>query len=567
MDFPNPEHAIDYHPLTVSPNTPLLEMMSLMNQVRGRNCVLDNQTETKGKNSSSPEVSLSADLVEQEVNSCVLVIEEDYIKGIVTERDIVNLLATGQNLAVPVAVIMTKQVITLSLSQFKDVFVALTLLRQHKIRHLPIVDDRNKLIGIVTAGTIRRILQPASLLAMRRVGDVMTREVIQATSNTSVLHLAQLMNQHQLSSIVITSELNSQELIPLGIVTERDIVQMQILDLNLAQVSAETVMSQPLFCLHPEDSLWLAHQEMQRRLVRRLVVVGKAGELVGIVTQSSILRSLDPIELYNVVETLQQLVENQTTQLIQANQQLHQKTEEVYRALEKEQELNKIRSQFISMIFHEFRNPLSAILMSVQSLEMQNYKLPELRAKKFLEQIQNSAQQMLKLIEDLLVIGQTELGKIQANPVPINLAYFCRQLLEELQISDNSGHYLNFTCQDKQDFFFDFDEQSLRYIISNLLSNALKYSPQGSTVKLILSVDTEQATFQVIDRGIGILPEDKSNLFEPFYRGQNVHSIAGSGLGLAIVKNYVELLKGQITFTSEVGVGTTFTVILPLNNS
>jgi signal transduction histidine kinase len=566
MHFPNPIQAIDYQTLTVYPNTPLLEMLSLMNQVRGRNCVLYNPTETNSKDASLLDVSLSDDLAEYEVNSCVLVVEEDYIKGIVTERDIVNLLATGQNLAVPVAAIMTKEVITLSLSQFKDVFVALTLLRQHKIRHLPIVDERGKLIGIVTPGTIRRVLQPASLLAMRRVGDVMTREVIHVAGNTSILHLAQLMNQHQVSSVVITSQLNSQQLIPVGIVTERDIVQMQILGLNLAQVLAETVMSQPLFCLHPEDSLWLAHEEMQRRLVRRLVVVSKAGELIGIVTQSSILRSLDPIELYNVVETLQEVVETQTTELVQANQQLIKQTEEVYRALEKEQEVNRLRSQFISMVFHEFRNPLSAIIMSVQTIQIHDSRLSEVRKNMCLEQIHNSAQQMIRLIEDLLIIGRTDPSKVQANPLPINLPSFCQSLLEELQFSDEQGHDICFTYQGQQDLLVEFDEQWLRYVLSNLLCNALKYSPQGSTVKLRLSIDNEQVIFQVIDRGIGIHPEDRSNLFEPFYRGKNVSSIAGSGLGLAIVKNYVELLKGQISFTSEIGVGTTFTVILPLNN-
>lgn len=566
MHFPNPIQAIDYHTLTVCPNTPLLEMLSLMNQVRGKNCVLYNPTETNSKDSHLSNVFLSDDLAEYEVNSCALVVEEDYIKGIVTERDIVNLLATGQNLAVPVSAIMTREVITLSLSQFKDVFVALTLLRQHKIRHLPIVDDRGKLIGIVTPGTIRRILQPASLLAMRRVGDVMTREVIHVAGNTSILHLAQLMNLHQVSSVVITSQSNSLQLIPVGIITERDIVQMQILGLNLAQVSAETVMSQPLFCLHPEDSLWLAHEEMQQRFVRRLVVVGKAGELIGIVTQSSILRSLDPIELYNVVETLQQVVENQTTELVQANQQLQKQTEEVYHALEKEQELNQLRSQFISMVFHEFRNPLSAIIMSAQTIEFYDIQLPEAKKNKFLQQIQNSAQQMIGLIEDLLIMGRTDPAKVQANPVPINLSYFCQSLLEELQFSDEKGHDICFIYEGKQDSFFNFDEQWLRYVFSNLVSNALKYSPQGSSVKLLVSIEQEQAIFQVIDRGIGIHPEDRSNLFEPFYRGRNVDNVAGSGLGLAIVKNYVELLKGQISFTSEVGVGTTFTVILPLNN-
>jgi signal transduction histidine kinase len=106
----------------------------------------------------------------------------------------------------------------------------------------------------------------------------------------------------------------------------------------------------------------------------------------------------------------------------------------------------------------------------------------------------------------------------------------------------------------------------LRYILSNLLSNALKYSPEGTVVSLILSIDTEQVVFQIIDQGIGILPEDQLNLFEPFYRGRNIKSVEGSGLGLAIVKNYVELLKGQISFNSEIDGGSTFTVILPLNN-
>lgn len=566
MQFPNPEQAIDCHPLIVSPNTSLLEMLSLMNQVRGRNCVLDRQIKINNPNSSSINDSLSSNLAEEEVNCCVLVAEDNYIQGIVTERDIVKLVATGQNFDVAVSAIMTQEIITLSLSKFTDVFVALNLLKQHRIRHLPIVDDRGKLVGLVTSGTIRRLLQPSTLLAIRRVGDVMSKKVINAAANTSILYLAHLMNQYQVSSIVITEPLNDKQFLPLGIITERDIVQMQILGLNLAAFVAESVMSQPLFCLHPEDSLWLAHQEMQKRLVRRLVVVGKVGELLGIVTQSSILRSLDPMELYNVVETLQEVVKHQTTELVQANQQLKQHTEEVSRALEKEQELNRLKSQFISMVFHEFRNPLSAIIMSAQAIQMNDRILSEARRNKFLEQIQNSAQQMIRLIEDLLVIGRTEPGKVQANLTPVNLAYFCQQLLEELQISDDRAHELNFTCQGKQDSLIYFDEQWLRYVLSNLLSNALKYSPQDSTVKLLLSIEKEQAIFQVIDRGMGIPNEDRSHLFDPFYRGRNVNNIVGSGLGLAIVKKYVELLKGQVFFHSEIGVGSTFTVILPLNN-
>jgi len=567
MDLPNPELAIDYRPLTVSPDTLLLEMLSMMNQIRGSKCILSEETETNPKNYTLFGVSsVAPDLSDYEIESCVLVVEEGYIKGIVTERDIVKLVATEQNLVVTVAAVMTTEVITLIRSQFQDVFVALSLMRQHKIRHLPIVDDEGKLIGIVSPGSIRRLLKPASLLAVRRVRDVMTTQVIHTAATTSVLSLAQLMTQHQVSSIVITaietSQYNSRRLIPKGIITERDIVQMQLLGLNLAEVSTESVMSQPLFCLHPEDSLWLAHQEMQRRFVRRLVVTNRSGELVGIVTQSSILRSLDPVELCSVVETLQQVVDQQTTELIEVNQRLHRQTEEVRRALEKEQELNRLKSQFISMVFHEFRNPLSAIIMSTETIY--EARISEERKGRMLEKIQNSAQQMLKLIEDLLVMGRVDRANIQANPVPINLSYFCQILLEEFQFYDEMQHQIRFSYQGNEDNFVDFDEQWLRYILSNLLSNALKYSPPGRNVSLSLSVDEEQAIFQVEDEGIGIPMEDRSHLFDPFYRGRNVDSISGSGLGLAIVKNYVELLKGRISFRSEIGMGTTFVVMLPL---
>jgi diguanylate cyclase (GGDEF)-like protein/PAS domain S-box-containing protein len=270
--------------------------------------------------------------------SCVLVTDAKAsrsqigspIQGIFTERDIVTLIASGQNLKqLKIAEVMTQPVIALTESEVQDVFTVLILLRQHRIRHLPILDNRGKLLGVVTPESIRQaMLQPANLLKMRRVEEVMTSDVIQAPLTVSVLSLAQVMTENRVSCVVIVEK--SEEScgagdksppntpIPVGMVTERDIVQFQALELDLSQLQAQTVMSTPLFCLNPQDSLWEAHQEMQKRYVRRLVVAGSRGEVLGIVTQSSLLRVLDPMEMSGIIDVLHLAVEQRTKELQKA---------------------------------------------------------------------------------------------------------------------------------------------------------------------------------------------------------------------------------------------------------
>ena len=267
--------------------------------------------------------------------------------GIFTERDIVRLAAAGKNLKnLTVAEIMTPRVITLTLSERQDIFTALSVLRQHRIRHLPIMHPDGMLLGIVTPQTIRRALQPANIVTqLRYVKDVMNRNVVCAPAADSVLDLARRMALHKISCVVLTEKsrlepdlsanvyhlsetANYQNVIPVGIVTERDIVQFQALGLDLGKMRSSDVMSAPLFCLKLEDTLWFAHEEMQRRRVRRLVVVGAAGELLGIVSQSNLLQALEPTEMYGVIELLQRAVEDRTKELKEANQQLEGEVEE-----------------------------------------------------------------------------------------------------------------------------------------------------------------------------------------------------------------------------------------------
>lgn len=306
---PSLEDAIDRHPLIVSPETPLLDAIALMNQTRANGGSEVNSTANStvdGVTGSDPNtIPLTGAR-----SSCVLALAGDKAIGIFTERDIVRLTADGVDFAgVSVARIMAHPVITFKYSEFKDIFAVLFLFRRYRMRHLVIVDDRDRLVGVVSSESIRRVLRPANLLKMRRVSEVMTTPVIQAALSTSVLGVAQLMAQHRVSCVAIIEADGEPFALPVGIVTERDIVQFQALGLNLDDTTAEAVMSSPLFLLSPEDSLWTAHREMQKRRVRRLVVSWNWGGGLGIVTQTSLLRIFDPMEMYGVVETLQRTVD------------------------------------------------------------------------------------------------------------------------------------------------------------------------------------------------------------------------------------------------------------------
>ncbi len=313
------EEAIDLHPLRVTPDTLLVEAIALMSQTRGKSCLLP---------------SLNTKLVDiskhESRSSCVLVMQESQLLGIFTERDIVGLTATGMNFeGVKIAEVMTHPVITLNEANFQDIFAALFLFRRYRIRHLPILREGGQLIGVVSPESIRQVLRPANLLKLRRVLDVMSKQVIHAPMTTSVLRLAQLMAEYRVSCIVITQEDAEGSFRPVGIVTERDIVQFQSLELEIWKIQALDVMSTPLFLLSPEDSLWIAHQEMQRRRVRRLVVSWNWGRGLGIVTQTSLLRVFDPMEMYGVIETLQrsfQELEAEKVKLLELSARQPEKT-------------------------------------------------------------------------------------------------------------------------------------------------------------------------------------------------------------------------------------------------
>lgn len=258
-------------------------------------------------------------------------------------------------------------------------------------------------------------------------------------------------------------------------------------------------------------------------------------------------------EVYRIVGLTQDITERK-------------QAEETRQELAQERELSELKSRFIAHASHEFRTPLTAIKMSSAMLEKFNHKASVEQKSRYFEQIQAGIKRLTHLLDNILIISKAEAGKLEFKPTPINLVNFCNDLVEELQLSARDNHHITFTSQGccNQTCL---DENLLRHILTNLLSNAIKYSPQGGNVQFNLIFDEETAIFRIQDCGIGIPVADQANLFTSFYRCSNTGKLPGTGLGLVIVKDAVDLHSGQITVASEVGVGTTFTVTLPLNHT
>lgn len=240
--------------------------------------------------------------------------------------------------------------------------------------------------------------------------------------------------------------------------------------------------------------------------------------------------------------------------------------EEMWKALEKEHELNDLKSRFISTASHEFRTPLSTILSSSELLERYDQKWSNEKKRELYQRIQDGVKRMTGLLNDVLLISKSDAGKLEFNPNYLNLTQFCQQMVEEFQLGTTSNHKINFN-QPTQAIEGGFDERLLQSIISNLLSNAVKYSPDNKTVYFSLVPRHDEVVLEVRDEGIGIPLEDQAHLFGVFYRAKNVGTISGTGLGLSIVKRSVELHQGSVRFASQTGQGTTFTIILPWNSS
>lgn len=231
-------------------------------------------------------------------------------------------------------------------------------------------------------------------------------------------------------------------------------------------------------------------------------------------------------------------------------------------SLIKEKQLNGFKSQFVSTVSHEYRTPLASILAAASTLRQHSDKLDTTKQQRFLEIIEQKARHLSKLVDDVLQVNQIELDKTKFKPAPLDLLQFFSELIEEQRQTISERHELTFKINGNSQGFWG-DRGLLRQIFVNLVSNAIKYSPEGGNIEFHLIGKEAEIIFSIKDEGIGIPPKEQKHLFQSFQRASNVDTIPGSGLGLGIAKACVELHGGNISLDSRVGQGSKFTVVLP----
>jgi signal transduction histidine kinase len=292
-----------------------------------------------------------------------------------------------------------------------------------------------------------------------------------------------------------------------------------------------------------DDELAIAavRQGAQDYLVKRQV----NGELL--------MRSL----LYAIERQHMDEILRQTNQLLTV--QVQERTQELVKA----QELNQLKSEFVSMLSHDFRNPLNSILLSTGLLQNHPDQLSDEKKLTHFQRIRSSINKLAHLLDEVSMLGKAESGQLPSHLAPLNLEDFCRSLIEELQMSATEKHQLLFTTRGGVPEAL-WDESVLHHILSNLLANAVKYSPKGGLIWFELVGQASAVIFRIQDQGIGIPAADQPDLFQPFHRASNVDGLPGTGLGLAIARKCVEICEGAIAVDSQEGIGTTFIVTLPI---
>jgi diguanylate cyclase (GGDEF)-like protein len=371
--------------------------------------------------------------------SCVLVIESGKLLGIFTERDVVKSTANNRlNHPLLLTEVMTQKLVTVKVSETKDIFALSRLLSTQQIRHLPVLNEQGQVVGVITPRSLRASLKPEYLLRYVRAADVMSREVIQGLPSESVIALTQKMARHRVSCIVI---IHQPTLAPIGIITERDIVRFHQMNLDLVQTSAQEVMSQPLSIMHPQDSLWYINQQMHELNVRRLVIAEPSGKLAGIVTQSQMTKMLNSTEMYHVMELMQEVIDRQTAELQQLNQQLLQANADLVH-LSTIDALTQVvnRRKFDEFVTGEWQRllqvcrPLSLIMCDVDYFKIYNDTYGHLAGDKCLKQVAQAIREVTRKNSDLVArYGGEEFAIVLPNTDSVGAENAAKTILKQIQ--------------------------------------------------------------------------------------------------------------------------------------
>ncbi len=268
------------------------------------------------------------------------------------------------------------------------------------------------------------------------------------------------------------------------------------------------------------------------------------------------------LELKTSNEKLETKVLDRTKVLREALTEIEKSRVELSEALEKEKELNELKSRFLSMASHEFRTPLTTILSSASLIP--EYPMSDQQEKrlKHVDRIKSAVNNLNDILSDFLSLSKIEEGKVFTEFKKLNLQTIATEICNEMHSVIKPGQEILYTHTGTNEVTLD--QKLIRNIIINLVSNAIKFSDENKAIKIATIVTDKLATITVADQGIGISDDDKKHLFQRFFRGQNATNVQGTGLGLNIVANYVELMNGFIEIESELDKGTHVKITFPI---
>ena len=293
-----------------------------------------------------------------------------------------------------------------------------------------------------------------------------------------------------------------------------------------------------------EKSLKQLNEELEKKVIERTY------ELESVVNRLLALNKQNEIEIQNRIAT-------QT--------QLKQRELELEQSLAKEKELGELKSRFVSMASHEFRTPLSTILSSVSLIGRYTETAQQENRDKHIQKIKSSVTHLTGILNDFLSMNKLEEGKTKPIFEDFDICELIKEITEELKTIVKKGQTLQTICAFEQKMVRS-DIKIVKNIMINLISNAIKYSPEDAEILCHLNRNDQKISFSVTDKGIGIPEDEQKHLFDRFFRASNVTNIEGTGLGLNIVKGYVEILGGNISFESTRYVGSKFTITIPDTN-
>lgn len=310
-----------------------------------------------------------------------------------------------------------------------------------------------------------------------------------------------------------------------------------------------------------EISLSYYHQKRESYVIAFIVdiTVRKEAEKKLFEQKEQLQKITEDVKKLNV--DLENKVEERTLILKEALQELEKSQQELNEALDKEKELSEIKSRFVSMASHEFRTPLSTVLSSAAILGKYTQTEEQDKRERHITKIKESVKHLNELLEDFLSLGKLEEGRITTEFAVFDVKDFLHDVVDEMKIIAKPGQKI--LPEFSGDPIFSTDKRLLKNILINLIGNAVKFSKENSHIRIIANAGDGSMEIAVKDEGIGISREDQQHLFTSFFRGKNAENIQGTGLGLHIVSRYLNLISGDVKIDSELGKGTTITIILP----